>query len=143
MEKGIMKTKFVFKDMPKDYRGLLALHMLRPIHDKVDYSNALEILDAMAGHALNSDQDDYFEALAVLVEAYESSHLPGLPSKRGLPLLKHLIEENSMTAADLSRLLGADRSLGVRILNRERNLTVEHIKKLASRFQVPMGLFLA
>ncbi len=138
-----MKTKFVFKDLPRDYRGLLALHMLRPIHDSVDYSNALEMLEAMAGQALSPDQDDYFEALAVLVEAYESSHLPGLPSKKGLPLLKHLIEENNMTAADLSRLLGADRSLGVRILNRQRNLTIDHIKKLAVRFQVPMGLFLA
>ncbi|MDD5260464.1 MAG: hypothetical protein PHD76_01310 [Methylacidiphilales bacterium] len=138
-----MKTKFIFKDLPGDYRGLLALYMLRPIHDKVDYSNALEILDAMAGQALSPDQDDYFEALALLVEAYESSHLPRLPCKRGLPLLKHLIEENKMTAADLPRLLGADRSLGVRILNKERNLTIEHIKKLAARFQVPMGLFLA
>ena len=137
-----MKTKFTFKDLPKDYQGLLALHMLRPIHDKVDYGNALEILDAMAGHALNPDQDDYFEALCLFVEAYESSHLLGLPSKRGLPLLKHLAEENGMSGADLSRLLGADRSLGVRILNGERNLTVDHAKKLASRFHVPMEVFL-
>jgi HTH-type transcriptional regulator/antitoxin HigA len=143
MEKRIMKTKFGFTDMPRDYRGLFALHMLRPIHDKVDYGNALEILDAMAGHDYNPDQDDYFEALAVLAEAYETSHLPGLPSKRGLPLLKHLVAENGMTAADLSRLLGADRSLGVRILNGDRNLTVDHIKKLALQFHVPVGLFLA
>jgi HTH-type transcriptional regulator/antitoxin HigA len=142
MEKGIMKTKFTFKDLPKDYPGLLALHMLRPIHDKVDYGNALEILDAMAGHTLNPDQDDYFEALALFVEAYESSNLPGLPTKRGLPLLKHLAEENGLSGADLSRLLGTDRSLGVRILSGERNLTVEHARKLAARFQVPMEVFL-
>ena len=138
-----MKTKLTFKDLPKDYRGLLALHMLRPIRDKIDYGNALEILDALAGQNLNPDQDDYFEALALLVEAYESAHLPGLPSKRGLPLLKHLVEENGMSAADLSRLLGADRSLGVRILNGERNVTVDHAKKLAARFRVPMEVFLA
>jgi len=137
------KTKLTFKDLPRNYQGLLALHMLRPIHDKVDYGNALEILDAMAGHAMSADQDDYFEALALLVEAYESAHLPGLPAKRGLPLLKHLIEENDMSAADLSRLLGSDRSLGVRILNGERNLTIDHMKKLAARFHVPMGIFLS
>jgi len=137
-----MKTKLTYRDLPRDYRGLLARHMLRPIHDKIDYANALEILDAMAGRALSPDQDDYFEALALLVEAYESAHLPGLPSQRGLPVLKHLVLENGMTAADLSRLLGTDRSLGVRILNGERNLTIEHIKKLAARFQVPAELFL-
>ena len=138
-----MKTKLTFKDLPKNYQGLLALHMLRPIHDKVDYGNALEILDAMAGQNLNRDQDDYFEALSLLVEAYESAHLPGLPSKRGLPLLQHLVEENGMSAADLSRLMGTDRSLGVRILNGERNLTVDHARKLAARFQVPMEIFFA
>ena len=137
-----MKTKLTFKTLPGDYRGLLAVHMLRPIHDKVEYHNALEILDAMAGQALNADQDDYFEALCLLVEAYESAHLPGLPSKRGLPLLQHLVEENGMSGADLSRLLGADRSLGVRILNGERNLTVDHAKKLSARFQVPLEVLL-
>jgi len=141
MEKGTMKTKLTFKEMPKDYPGLLALHMLRPVHDKVDYDNALEILDAMAGHDLNPDQDDYFEALALFVESYEESHLPGLPTKRGLPILKHLVEENGMSAADLSRLLGVDRSLGVRILSGERNLTMDHARKLASRFLVPMEIF--
>ena len=137
-----MKTKLTINDLPKDYRGLLSLHMLRPIHDKAEYENALEILDGMAGHDLNPDQDDYFEALSLFVEAYESAHLPGLPAKKGLSLLKHLLEENEMSAADLSRLLGADRSLGVRILNGERNLTVEHIKKLKARFHLPAETFL-
>lgn len=138
-----MKTKLTFKGMPKNYQGLLSLHMLRPIHDNVDYGNALEVLDALAGHDLTGGQEDYFEALSLFVEAYESAHLPGLPAKRGLPLLRHLMEENGMSAADLSRLLGADRSLGVRILNGERNLTIEHVKRLASRFRVPVELFLS
>jgi HTH-type transcriptional regulator/antitoxin HigA len=138
-----MKTKLSFKNLPKTYSALLELQMLRPVHDRVDYENALEILEAMAGHHLNRDQDDYFEALSLLVEAYESASLPSLPAKKGLSILKHLVEENGLSAAELSRLLGADRSLGVRILNGERNLTVDHIKKLASRFHVPAQVFLA
>jgi len=138
-----MKTKLIFKDMPRNYQGLLSLHMLRPIHDKIDYGNALEILDALAGHNLTRDQEDYFEALALFIEAYESAHLPGLPAKRGRSLLKHLMEENGISATDLSRLLGVDRSLGVRILNGERNLTIEHVKRLALRFRVPAELFLS
>jgi HTH-type transcriptional regulator/antitoxin HigA len=138
-----MKTKLIFKAMPLNYQGLLSLHMLRPIHDKIDYGNALEVLDALAGHRLTRDQEDYFEALSLFVEAYESAHLPGLPAKRGLPLLRHLLEENGMSAADLSRLLDIDRSLGVRILNGERNLTIEHVKKLALRFRVPVEVFLS
>jgi HTH-type transcriptional regulator/antitoxin HigA len=142
METGIMKIKLTFKELPRDYRGLLSVHMLRPIHDKIDYANAIEVLDALAGHDLSRDQGDYFEALCLFVEAYESAHFPGFPAKKGLSLLKHLLEENAMSGADLARLLGTDRSLGVRILNGERQLTIEHVKKLAARFRVPTDLFL-
>lgn len=136
-----MKTQLTFKDLPANYQGLLALHMLRPIHDKVEYGNALEIIEALIGHDLNTDQEDYLEALSVLVEAYESACLPGLPRRKGLDVLKHLLEENGMSAADLARLLDVDRSLGVRLINRERNLTLEHVKKLSARFKLPLEVF--
>ncbi len=129
--------------MPKSYGALVAFHLLRPIHDQVQYANALEILDALAGHRLTRDQEDYFEALSLFVEAYEAAHLPGLPDKKGVPLLRHLLEEGAMSAADLSRLLGVDRSLGVRILNGERSLTLDHVKKLAAHFRVPATVFVS
>lgn len=137
-----MKTKLTFRNLPTDYHSLLSLHMLRPLHDAVDYQNALEILEALAGYNLTKDQEDYFEALSLLVEAYETAHLPSLADQRGLPLLKHLVEENNLSAAALSRLLGTDRSLGVRLLNGERNLTVEHIKKLSHHFRLPATVFI-
>ena len=137
-----MKTKLTCKSLPKTYNGLLSLHMLRPIRDRIEYHNALEILDAMAGFELTADQEDYFEALALFVEAYEKEHLPALPKVKGLKLLAHLLAEHQMSAADLAKLLDADRSLGVRLLNGERNLTVEHITKLAGHFHVPAGLFM-
>ena len=56
--------------------------------------------------------------------------------------LRHLLEANDLTAADLSRLLGCDRSLGVRILNGERQLTVNHIQTLANHFGLPSQAFL-
>jgi hypothetical protein len=33
---------FTFARLPKTYSGLVALHMPRPIHDKVAYDNAVE-----------------------------------------------------------------------------------------------------
>jgi HTH-type transcriptional regulator/antitoxin HigA len=128
-----MKTPRV---LPINYTELFKMHMLRPIHDKVALENALEVLDAMAGHKLNAEQQDYFEALSSLVEVYERQHVPQ-PKVSGLSLLRHLIEANNLSAADLSRMLGRDHSLGVRILNGERRLTLEHIKKLAKRFGLP------
>ena len=137
-----MKIALNFKSLPKTYRELLEMHILRPVHDKVAYENALEVLDAMAGHKLNSEQEDYFEALSSLVEVYERQHAPKTRLS-GLDLLRHLVEANNLNAADLSRLLGRDRSLGVRILNGERQLTIEHIKKLAEQFGIPAQSFIA
>ena len=100
-----MKTKLEFNTLPRSYEEMMRFHLLRPIHDKVELGNALEILDALAGHRLNREQEDYFDALSTLVEAYERQHVPGT-RRRGIDLLRHLLEANAMNAADLSRLLG-------------------------------------
>ena len=35
--------------VPPVYAGLIALFPLRPLHDEVDYENALEVAEAMVG----------------------------------------------------------------------------------------------
>jgi antitoxin component HigA of HigAB toxin-antitoxin module len=47
-----------------------------------------------------------------------------------------------MSAADLSRILGCDRSQGPKLLRGERRLTVDHIRTLARRFNVEPGVLL-
>ena len=61
--------------LPLDYANLAAIFMPRPLHDEVDYHNALKILDSMAGFKLNPDQEDYFDALMWSVIG---AHPPGL-----------------------------------------------------------------
>ncbi len=134
-------SKLNFTSLPKTYSRLVNLHMLRPVHDHVELKNALEILDVMAGQKLSAEQDDYFEALSTLVEAYEGQQLPATKLS-GLELLQHLIEANDMSAADLARLLDCDRSLGVRLLSGERQLNITHLKKLSAHFGLPTQLFL-
>jgi HTH-type transcriptional regulator/antitoxin HigA len=60
-----------FKRLPRTYAGLVAMLPPRPIHDKVDYDNAVEMIDRLAGFDLTADQEDYLDALATFVEAYE------------------------------------------------------------------------
>jgi len=50
--------------------------------------------------------------------------------------------ENAMNSSDLARLLGIHVSMGSKILKGERSLTVDHIKKLATRFHVRPDVFL-
>lgn len=132
-----------FTRLPKTYTGLVSLHLPRPIHDKVAYDNAVEIIHALAGHKLNHDQDDYLAIMAKLVEDYETENLPEPKPIKGIEAVKFLLEENGLTAADLGDLIGVNRSVAYRILKGARNLTADHIKNLAARFAVSADLFLA
>ena len=121
-------------DIPETYAELVELFMVRPLHDEVDYRNALAVLEAMAGFDLNADQEDYFEAVATFVEKYEAEHHAlGDQGLTPTELLRTLQEERGMSESDLGRLLG-DRSLGHRVLTGERELSKTHIRILAEHF---------
>jgi HTH-type transcriptional regulator/antitoxin HigA len=136
------KTKIDFADLPKDYPNLCRVFLPRPIHDKVDYANVAEVADAMALHQddFTADQTDYFDLLCTLMEEYDAANVKW-PKVQGTDVLKHLLEEHGMTAAELSRLLGGSRNLGAMILRGERNLTLPHVRKLAAHFKVNAQAF--
>jgi len=129
-------------NLPKTYAALVALHVPRLIRDKVDYDNTVALIDLMAGHKLNHDQEEYLELLATLVETYEREHLAPLPRVCGIELLNHLLEANDLGGDDLAAILGVDRSVAFKILKGTRNLTTDHLRKLAGRFAVSGDLFL-
>jgi HTH-type transcriptional regulator/antitoxin HigA len=139
-----MKTATThFATLPKTYADLVALHLPRPIHDKVAYDNAVEIVHALAGHKLNRDQDDYLELMAKLVEDDESENVPEPKPVPSVDTLKWLLEEHGLNAVDLGEIIGVNRSVAYRILKGNRNLTAEHVKTLAKRFAVSADLLLA
>jgi len=137
-----LATTLTFAAMPRDYQALVRMFPLRPLHDKVDWANATEITDAMAGHKLNRDQEDYFTVLATLIDEYERSNLPQ-PRRQHDPVgnLIFLLEQHNMNASDLGRLLG-NRELGSKLLRKERQLSKTIIAKLAEHFQVSPACFL-
>ena len=129
-------------ELPKTYEALVALHVPRPISDKIAYENMVAIVDALAGHALNHDQEDYLEILSDLIESYEEEKVPALPKVSGAKLIQHLLADNSMTGDDLAKLLKVDRSVAYKILKGTRNLTTDHIRRLCDRFSVRADLFI-
>jgi HTH-type transcriptional regulator/antitoxin HigA len=115
----------------------------RVIRDRVDYHNTLEIIEAMVLHAarFTPDQKDYFELLSQLAADYDAAAVKW-PKLTAASLLEHLMAERGMTAADLSRVLGASRNLGGMILRGERRLTLDHVARLAQHFHVSPALFI-
>jgi HTH-type transcriptional regulator/antitoxin HigA len=127
--------------MPAIYAELVALFPLRPLHDEVDYDNALEVAEALVGSVgLSEDQADYLDVLTDIIQKYESRrHAVG---GRSTPLdtLKRMLKEQGMGGSDLGRLLG-NRPLGSAILRGERQLSKTHIRILAGHFKVSTDLF--
>jgi HTH-type transcriptional regulator/antitoxin HigA len=138
------KTKLRFQDLPKDYTSLCRVFLPRPIHDAVDYANVVEVTDAMAlwHDDFTRDQADYFDLLCSLIEEYDAKNVKW-PKVTGVGVLKHLLGEQGLLAADLSRLLGGSRNLGAMILRGERKLTLNHVRTLARHFGVSADVFVA
>jgi HTH-type transcriptional regulator/antitoxin HigA len=136
------KAKIQFVDLPKDYTALCRVFLPRLIRDAVDYANVAEVADAMAlwQDDFTTDQEDYFDLLCSLMEEYDAANVKW-PKVKGLDVLKHLLEEHGLAAADLSRILGGSRNLGAMILRGERNLTLPHVRKLAAHFKVGAQAF--
>ena len=136
-----IRTKTEFARLPKNYPGLCRILTPRPIHDRVEFENVLEITDAMAGHEFTPDQEDYFDLLCRLMEDYEKDQTPA-PKVTALEMLQHLLDARDMKAADLARLLGVHRTLGGMMLRGERKLTLDHVRTLAKHFSVSADVFL-
>jgi len=137
------RKKIEFRGLPRDFAGLCAVFTPRPIRDRADYDNTIEIIEAMAlwEKEFSRDQEDYFEVLCTLVERYEAEHVKW-PDVSPVDMLRHLLDEHQMNGADLSRLLGGSRHLGPMILRGERSITANHARKLASHFGLQPGAFI-
>ncbi len=107
-----------FSRLPTTFYGLVKFYPPRPIHDATGYENNAELVDvlAVAGPRLNSDQTDYLQLLATLIERYDADHVEKLPTSGGLDLLKYLLDEHELGGEDLAKILAVDRSVAYRIL---------------------------
>ncbi len=130
--------------LPGRFEELVRVMPPQAIVDDVHYENTTEMIDRlMASGRLTRGQESYLETLVQLVQAYESAQHAIDPRLDGIATLRHLLEENGMSASDLARLLDVHASMGSKILKRERALTVDHLKILSARFKVRAETFMA
>lgn len=128
--------------LPGKFEELVRQMPPQAITDDARYESTIAVIDRlMANGKLSKGQVLYLETLVQLVQMYESSH-HAIKLPKGIDALRQLLEEHDMSASDLARLLGVHASLGSKILKGDRALTVEHIKTLASRFNVRADTFI-
>jgi len=131
--------------LPKRFEDLVAVMAPRAISDDVAYENVVEMVDRlMASGRLSKGQASYFETLVQLVEVYDArEHAIDVDGLGGVETLRHLMAEADMNGSDLARLLGLHPSMGSKILNRDRELTLDHVRQLSAHFAVRPDVFVA
>src|SRR5205085_1207034 len=122
---------------------LVAMYPPRPLRDPVDEQNVQEIINAMAGHRLTNDQEDYIDLLSDLLPKYQADHFPPPRGCRTLAQrLKFLMEQSATTPTKLAKLLHCSQPLVSLILSGKRELSKANIKTLSRHFKLDAAYFL-
>lgn len=106
-----------------------------------DLTTALKRIEALWGSPSGTPDGDELDALATLVDAYESKRYLVKPSDP-VDMLHFAIEDMGRSQADLATILGS-RSRASEILNRKRHLTLEQIRAISAAWNLPIALLAA
>ena len=122
------------------YIELLKAFPPRPITAEEELMATQEAIDSLLDKGeLTPDERDYLNLLGMLVYEYEQTLEP-IPDIYGVELLKALIEDFELRQKDLVPIFKTE-SIVSDILREKRQLTTEHIQKLAEFFQVSPAVF--
>jgi HTH-type transcriptional regulator/antitoxin HigA len=108
---------------------------IKPIKTEEDYNEALVRLEVIFDAPENSPEGDELQILGMLIENYENEHFViGLPDP--IEAIKFRMEQMGYTQADLAGIIGL-KSRASEILNRKRKLSLEMIRKLHEKMNIP------
>ena len=108
---------------------------IKPIKTKKDYQQALARLELIFDAKKGSSNGDELEILAMLVDNYENEHFPiGFPDP--VEAIKFRMEQLGYNQSDLANVVGL-KSRASEILNKKRKLTLEMIRQIHDRLNIP------
>jgi HTH-type transcriptional regulator/antitoxin HigA len=135
------KTTLLPEIIPTRFADLCVMHPPRPIIDRIEYDNAVEVVDRLATLPKRSrGQEEYLETLTILIERYDRDHVSESVASDPVTRLRRLITNHEMNASDLGRVLG-NRSLGAAILRGDRAISRANAVKLGEFFKLDPAAF--
>jgi HTH-type transcriptional regulator/antitoxin HigA len=113
---------------------------IKPIKTEKDYNQALERLETIFDAKLGSAEGDELEVLGIIINQYENEHFPiGLPDP--IEAIKFRMEQMGYNQNDLANIVGL-KSRVSEILNRKRKLSLEMIRQLHERLNIPTDVLI-
>ena len=102
------------------------------------YTEALFELTAL--DSPSRSQVEAIELLTLLVDNYERRHYP-VPAAGAISVVRFLIEHQGLAQRDLIPQFGSESAVSM-FMTGERNLTIEQVRKLSTRFKLPADVFI-
>ena len=105
------------------------------IKNENDYNQALQRLEVIFDAKQGTKQGDELELLTMLIEQYENEHFPiNLPDP--IEAIKFRMEQLDYSQNDLAKVIGL-KSRASEILNKKRKLSLEMIRNLHDKLNIP------
>ena len=116
--------------MPKQFNM-----KIKPIKTKKDYEQALERLELIFDAKKGTEKGDELELLGMLIDMFEKERFPiGFPDP--VEAIKFRMEQLGYNQTDLANVVGL-KSRASEILNRKRKLSLEMIRQIHDRLNIP------
>ena|SRR3990167_7389324 len=108
---------------------------IKPIKTRKDHAMALKRIEMLMSAKANSPEGDELDVLVTLVQAYEAKH-DTIDAPDPIAAIHHRMEAMGMNRKDLEPLLGS-KSRVSEVMNRKRKLTMEMVRNLHRKMQLP------
>ncbi len=103
---------------------------------------AAKVIDSLIDRpSLSSYEKDYLNVLSDLVKTYEEEHYP-MAKVSDARMVRHLMEAKGVNQTEIAQATGIANSTISAVLKGARQLTREHIGRLAIFFHVDPGVFI-
>lgn len=113
---------------------------IKPIKTEQEYNQALQRLEVIFDAKLGSPEGDELEVLGILIDQFENENFPiGLPDP--IEAIKFRMEQMGYNQTDLAKIVGL-KSRASEILNRKRKLSLEMIRQLHTKLNIPTDVLI-
>ena len=109
---------------------------VKPIRSEADYEAALAEIENLWGAKSGTPKGDRLDVLATLIDAWETVQYP-FASPDPIEAIKFRMEQMQLSKSDLGDILGYTSRVS-EILNRKRKLTLEMVRNLHKKLNIPL-----
>jgi len=113
---------------------------IKVLKTEEEYFQALNRLEEIFQAELGTPEGDEAELLSLVIRKYDEEFLP-LPETDPIEAIEFVMEQQDIKPKDLVGIIG-DKTLVSKVLNRKRKLTIDMIRRLNERFNLPFDILL-